>query len=132
MTLYCKLNFKQLYKTDKFFPHGLPFITYEHGLTLHFNEDTLSIIHLSAGHTDGDSVILWQDHSVIHMGKLFFKDKFPYIDLKAGGSVLGYRDSVSHIIHRINDETNVLPGHGDLANRSDLIRFKQMLYTSIN
>ncbi|MCG9696936.1 MBL fold metallo-hydrolase [Shewanella sp. Isolate11] len=123
---------KRLAGNDKYQAQGLPTITYDQGINIHFNGDTLQLIHLGAGHTDGDSVVLWQDKSVVHMGDLFFKDHFPYVDLDAGGSVLGYRDSVSNIIKRIDDTTKVIPGHGELATKSDLIRFKQMLDASIN
>lgn len=36
------------------------------------------------------------------------------------------------MIRKIDDETKVIPGHGSLATRNDLIRFKHMLDASIN
>lgn len=111
---------------------GLPSVTYHEGTSIHFNGDTLHLIHMGPGHTDGDSVVLWEDKSVIHMGDLFFKNRFPYIDLKAGGSVKGYRDNVASMIRKINKDTKVIPGHGELATKNDLIRFKHMLDKSIN
>ncbi len=111
---------------------ALPVITYDNGIKIHFNGNTLKVIHLGPGHTDGDSIILWDDLSVLHMGDLFFKDRFPYIDLNAGGSVLGYQQSVAKALTLISDNTKVIPGHGDLANKQDLIRFKQMLDETIN
>ncbi|MFT5235929.1 MAG: cyclase [Shewanella sp.] len=113
-------------------PAGLPSITYHEGINIHFNGDNLQLLHMGPGHTDGDSIVLWQDKSVVHMGDLFFKDKFPYIDLKAGGSVKGYRNNVAAIISQISSTTKVIPGHGSLANKNDLIRFRHMLDDSIN
>jgi cyclase len=106
---------------------ALPVLTYDQGIEVHFNGDTLRIMHLGPGHTDGDSVVIWQKANIVHMGDLFFKDRFPYIDLGAGGSVLGYRDNVTTLLTQIDDKTQVIPGHGDLANKTDLLRFKQML-----
>ncbi|MCL1142619.1 MBL fold metallo-hydrolase [Shewanella gaetbuli] len=111
---------------------ALPVITYSKNISIHFNQDTLELIHLGPGHTDGDSVVHWQQANVIHMGDLFFKDRFPYVDLKGGGSVMGYRDNVSAILDLINDDTKVIPGHGDLANKSELLKFKHMLDDNIN
>ncbi|MPY21671.1 MBL fold metallo-hydrolase [Shewanella sp. YLB-07] len=111
---------------------GLPSVTYHEGTSIHFNGDTLHLIHMGPGHTDGDSVVLWEDKSVIHMGDLFFKNRFPYIDLTAGGSVKGYRDNVASMIRKINKDTKVIPGHGELATKNDLVRFKHMLDKSIN
>ncbi|TVP16020.1 MBL fold metallo-hydrolase [Shewanella sp. KCT] len=123
---------KRLASNQDFTKQALPSITYDQGINIHFNGDTLSLVHLGAGHTDGDSVIFWRDAPVVHMGDLFFKDRFPYIDLKGGGSVLGYRDSVATILAKVDDNTKIIPGHGELANKQDLIKFKQMLDTSID
>ena len=92
----------------------------------------MKVVHLKPGHTDGDSVVLWADLSVVHMGDLFFKDHFPYVDLKGGGSVKGYRDNVAHVLNKINDQTKIIPGHGSLATKSDLMKFKLMMDESIN
>ncbi len=122
----------RLSNNKSYTPAGLPSITYHEGINIHFNGDNLQLLHMGPGHTDGDSVVLWQDKSVVHMGDLFFKDTFPYIDLKAGGSVKGYRNNVAAMIRKIDDKTKVIPGHGSLANKDDLIRFKHMLDDSIN
>lgn len=111
---------------------ALPVITYTDSISIHFNQDTLDVLHLGPGHTDGDSVVHWQKANVIHMGDLYFKDRFPYIDLDGGGSVLGYRDNVAIILDRIDDKTQIIPGHGDLANKTELLEFKHMLDNCIN
>jgi len=123
---------KRLSSNSNYQPSALPSITYHEGTTIHFNGDSLQLLHMGPGHTDGDSIVLWADKSVVHMGDLFFKDKYPYIDLKAGGSVKGYRDNVGIVIDKIGSETKVIPGHGELASKDNLIRFKRMLDGSIN
>ncbi|MDP5146622.1 MBL fold metallo-hydrolase [Shewanella sp. ULN5] len=111
---------------------ALPVITFSDHISIHFNQDTLDVFHLGPGHTDGDSVVKWEKANVIHMGDLFFKDRFPYIDLDGGGSVVGYRDNVAAVIAKIDDNAQIIPGHGDLASKSDLLKFKHMLDDSIN
>jgi cyclase len=111
---------------------ALPVITFDKGLSVHFNNDTLAVTHLGPGHTDGDSIVIWQKANIIHMGDLFFKDKFPFIDLDHGGSILGYRNNVSAALSLINDNTQVIPGHGEMATKNDLLKFKHMLDDSIN
>ncbi|MEZ9198782.1 MBL fold metallo-hydrolase [Shewanella sp. 10N.286.54.B9] len=123
---------KRLASDEKTTPEALPVITYDHGITVHFNGDALKVRHMGPGHTDGDSVVIWSKADIVHMGDLFFKDRFPYIDLSAGGSVKGYRDNVASALSDMTDNTKVIPGHGDLANKSDLARFKHMLDASIN
>lgn len=110
---------------------ALPVITYKKGLQVHFNNDVLNVVHMGPGHTDGDSVVWWEKGNIVHMGDLFFKDRFPYIDLEHGGSVTGYRNNVASILSQINSQTKIIPGHGSLATKVDLIRFKAMLDASI-
>lgn len=123
---------KRLQAQNKIASSALPVITYGDNISIHFNQDTLEIIHLGPGHTDGDSVVIWQKANIIHMGGLYFKDRFPYIDLDAGGSVTGYRENVSLILDRLDNKTKVIPGHGDLADKNALFKFKHMLDDSIN
>ncbi len=110
---------------------ALPVVTFDAGLNIRFNGDTLKVMHLGPGHTDGDSLVIFERSGVVHMGDLFFKDRFPYIDLDGGGSVIGYRDNVERALAIISDDDKVIPGHGSLANRADLLKFKQMLDDSI-
>ncbi|WP_180961028.1 MBL fold metallo-hydrolase [Shewanella sp. GutCb] len=123
---------KRLASDSKTTADALPVITFEQGITVHFNGDALKVRHMGPGHTDGDSVVIWSNDNIVHMGDLFFKDKFPYIDLNAGGSVEGYRDNVAAVLRDLDAQTKVIPGHGALANKSDLTRFKHMLDASIN
>ncbi|WP_394131079.1 MBL fold metallo-hydrolase [Shewanella maritima] len=123
---------KRLSSNDKLSKSALPVVTYDEGIHIHFNNDTLKVIHLGPGHTDGDSVVHWQNSNVIHMGDLYFKDRFPYVDLKGGGSVIGYRDNIAEVLRVLPDDIQIIPGHGDLATKSDLRKFKHMLDDSIN
>lgn len=118
---------KRLAENEQHTHNALPVVTYAQGINLHFNGETINVSHLSVGHTDGDSIVLFEQANVLHTGDLFFKDRFPYIDLSAGGSVAGYIANVENIIAMIDDETQVIPGHGDLANRADLQRFVDMI-----
>ena len=61
-----------------------PVITYDHSLSIHFNGEEIKVMHLPKGHTDGDSVILFTDSNVLHMGDDFFNGMFPFVDLGSG------------------------------------------------
>lgn len=111
---------------------ALPVVTYSKDVSIRFNNDTLTLKHMGPGHTDGDSVVFWENDNLVHMGDLFFKDRFPYVDLNGGGSVIGYRDNVAKALTMMDKQTQVIPGHGELANKNDLMKFKHMLDDSIN
>jgi glyoxylase-like metal-dependent hydrolase (beta-lactamase superfamily II) len=108
-------------------PAALPVVTYEQGVKFHFNGETIHVFHLPGGHTDGDSVVWFEQPDVLHTGDLFFKDMFPYVDQGAGGSVTGYIASVQTILDKIDDDTSIIPGHGSLATKADYQRFLDMM-----
>ncbi|MDM7861466.1 MBL fold metallo-hydrolase [Alteromonas sp. ASW11-36] len=113
-------------------PDALPVVTYQDGVKFHFNSETIHVIHFPASHTDGDSIVWFEQPNVLHTGDLFFKDWFPYIDLGAGGNVNGYIAAVTQMIGMIDDNTRVIPGHGSEATRQDLIRFRDMIQETYN
>lgn len=111
---------------------ALPIITYHDGVKLHLNGDTVHAIHLHNGHTDGDSVIWWENADVVHMGDLFFHEvSLPYIDRNSGGSAQGMLIAADRVLAMTNDETRIIPGHGPMAMRADLAAYREMLATVI-
>ena len=112
---------------EKVKPEALPTITYEDGIKIYFNGETLHVMHLAVGHTDGDSVVWFEQPNVMHTGDLFFNGRFPYIDQGAGGNVEGYMDSVKQLLAKIDDETVIIPGHGDISNKQEYSAFLAMI-----
>ncbi|MEM8697049.1 MAG: MBL fold metallo-hydrolase [Pseudomonadota bacterium] len=109
-------------------PTALPVVTYHDGIKLHLNGDTVHVIHMHDGHTDGDSIIWWENANVIHMGDLFFYGgSFPFVDLESGGDVRGVIRAVNRVIDMTNDATQIIPGHGPMATRADLIAYGDMV-----
>jgi cyclase len=102
---------------------ALPVVTYDDDVTLHFNGEEITLIHMPAGHTDTDSVVMFADSNVIHMGDHFFNGGFPFVDLANGGTVQGLISNVEKALSWISDDTSIIPGHGPLATKSDLMDF---------
>ena len=117
---------------EKVKPEALPTITYEDGIKIYFNGETLHVMHLAVGHTDGDSVVWFEQPNVMHTGDLFFNGRFPYIDQGAGGNVEGYMDSVKQLLAKIDDETVIIPGHGDISNKQEYSAFLAMISETFN
>ena len=109
-------------------PAALPVVTYHDGLKLHLNGDEVRTIHMHDGHTDGDSIVVWKKANVIHMGDLFFnKVTFPFIDLNSGGNVRGVLHAAEKALKLANDDTQIIPGHGPMATKADLVAYRDML-----
>jgi len=68
---------------------ALPILTFDHDVTIHLNGEDIHVMHLQAGHTDGDSIVFFPKSNVVHMGDDFLRIGFPFIDLAGGGSVRG-------------------------------------------
>lgn len=106
---------------------GLPVITFEDKVSVHFNGEEIKAIHYPHGHTDGDSVIFFTKSNVVHMGDDFFLGRFPFVDLENGGSVQGLIDNVGKVLAEIPANAKVIPGHGNLATVEDLKTYHGML-----
>ena len=107
---------------------ALPVVTFDDGVTLHLNGDTLHVIHVRNAHTDGDSLVHWQKANVLHMGDTFFhRDSFPFVDLSSGGSIDGLVAAIDRALSIANPTTRIIPGHGPMATRADLVGYRDML-----
>lgn len=114
-------------------PEALPVVTYDDGITFNMNGDEIDVMFLGGGHTDGDSVIVWRQSNVVHMGDMFMHNLgWPFIDVESGGNVEHLLNSLGRVIALIDDETVIIPGHGELATRSDLIAFRAMIETGVD
>lgn len=112
---------------ENFDPAGAPTITFSDKLSLRVASDVLQLQHYPTAHTDNDAVVWFADENVIHAGDLFFKDRFPFIDLNSGGTVQGYIDAIEHTMAMLADDTQIIPGHGSLANKADWQRLVSMI-----
>ncbi len=106
---------------------ALPVITFNESLSVHFNDEEITVIHFPFGHTDTDSVILFTRSNVVHMGDHFFNGMFPFIDIENGGDVEGVIRNVEGILETLPEDVKLIPGHGELADRNALKNFRQML-----
>ncbi len=111
---------------------ALPVVTYADGLKLHLNGDEVRTIHTGGGHTDGDSIVVWKNANVVHMGDLFMnKVSLPFVDIKSGGNAVHLLATIEKALPLTNDQTKIIPGHGAMATRADLLAWREMLTSVI-
>jgi glyoxylase-like metal-dependent hydrolase (beta-lactamase superfamily II) len=124
-------------------PIGLPRVTFSRELGLHLGGKEVQAHYFGRAHTSGDTVVYFPELKTIHAGDLFLAfrgasraggsppERPPgvpvYIDYRQGGSFVGWS--------RVLDETlkldfdTVIPGHGGVSTRAELVRFKADLET---
>ena len=106
---------------------GLPKITFEEQMRFYLNGNAVDIINTGNGHTDGDAQVFFRESNVIHTGDMFVRYGLPFIDRDNGGTADGMIDALMNIASLINESTIIIPGHGQLATRDDLLEFRNML-----
>lgn len=108
-------------------PAAWPLVSFGDSMALHLNGNSIELQHYPRGHTDGDTVVYFATDNVVHMGDHFFKDRFPFVDIGSGGNAASFTDNVKAVLAKVDANTVIVPGHGSLANKSDLQRYHQML-----
>lgn len=106
---------------------GLPKITFFDAMRFYFNGNAIDLVNTGAGHTDGDAQIYFRQANVIHTGDMFVRYGLPFIDQNNGGSLDGMIGALSNLAGLIDDDTIIIPGHGQLSSRDDLLEYRNML-----
>lgn len=126
-TIIAHENVRKHLVTQGFAKTGLPVITFDQSLTVHFNGETIRAVHYANGHTDGDSIIFFESSNVVHMGDEFFNGRFPFVDMAHGGDPMKLMANVEAVMGMLRPDARIIPGHGPLGTLDDLRAYHQML-----
>lgn len=80
-----------------------------------------------SGHTDGDLSVYFKKADVLATGDTFWNGVYPFIDYVAGGGIDGAIRQAEVNVAMAGPQTIIIPGHGPVANRADLMAFRDML-----
>jgi len=105
-----------------FDPAGLPTVIFTSPLSLHMDGDEAVIIPVPPSHTDADSMVYFRKADVLMIGD-FFRAGYPNV----GGTVNGMIAALGMAIGTCGPNTKVVPGHGPVMDRSDVIAHRDML-----
>jgi len=104
-----------------------PLITFADKLNFHINDEDIILYHFDRGHTDGDVIIQFKKANIVHTGDAFVRYGYPYIDVNSGGSVNGFINTLNGILEIMDDNTIVIPGHGELASKADVKKLRDQM-----
>jgi glyoxylase-like metal-dependent hydrolase (beta-lactamase superfamily II) len=118
-------------QVDPMAPEGLPGQTFRDKGKIKFGGETAHYEYLPPAHTDGDSVLHFQNANVFHGGDLLFNGLYPFIDYGSAGSLAGMAANAERILKMVDDDTIIIPGHGPIAKKSEVKEFADMLSGSL-
>lgn len=123
-------------------PIGLPRITFSDETSVFLGGREVRARYFGRGHTSGDAVVYFPDLKVVHTGDLFLGRRpasgaapsripFPglgfYVDYAQGGSFLDWTKTLDGLLTL--DFDTVIPGHGPVSARADVVKFRTDLET---
>ena len=119
-------------KTPPVAADALPTDTYFGGSkTVQIGGRKALLNHVYNAHTDGDTWVFFDDANVLDTGDTFGNTgRYNTIDFANGGDIRGLIRAADAYIKVSNDQTKVVPGHGALANKANLVAWREMLVTS--
>jgi cyclase len=114
---------------------GIPVATYNYnpatagqpGATFNMNGETVDFIPMMPSHTAGDTIIRFRKANVIYIEDFYRNFGYPFADQANGGSIAGMLDAIDLIEKLAGPDTILIPGHGTLVKKTDLLPYRAML-----
>jgi cyclase len=114
---------------------GIPATTYGYdpaapgrpAVTINMNGETAEFIPMMPSHTAGDTVVRFRRANVIYIEDFYRNFGYPFADQANGGSVRGMIEAIDLIANLSGPDTTLVPGHGTLIRKADLLPYRAML-----
>lgn len=87
------------------------------------------LIHPAPAHTDGDTVLVFPGRDLVLTGDIV-GNHYPNIDVAVGGGIDGTIRATDMILTLVGPATRVVPGHGPVLSRADVVAYRAMLRTA--
>jgi glyoxylase-like metal-dependent hydrolase (beta-lactamase superfamily II) len=114
---------------------GVPTATYNYSgiapgqpaVSFNMNGETVDFIPMMPSHTAGDTIVRFRNANVIYIEDFYRNFGYPFADQANGGSIKGMLDAVDLIEKMAGPDTTLVPGHGTLVKKNDLLAYRGML-----
>ena len=103
----------------------LPQRTYSDRLTLGSGDGRIDLYHFGAGHTSGDTFVVFPALGVMHAGDMFAWQDAPFLDRNNGGSGLAFPETLAGALAGIPNVDTVIPGHIPVTSWDDFVEYQQ-------
>ena len=102
----------------------LPKLMFKDKMTIGSGKDRIDLYYFGAGHTSGDSWVVFPALRVMHAGDMIEARQPPIIDGQNGGSGLAYPTSLAKAAAIKNVDT-IITGHGPMMGMKDLEEYAE-------
>jgi cyclase len=110
-------------------PARLPVVTFGGTSTvkIYLNGETIDLIPVLAAHTDGDTMVRFEQEDVIMIGDFYRNYGYPFIDPAHGGTFKGVLAAIDTLMKIAGPKTKLVPGHGTMITKTDLLPYRDMI-----
>jgi cyclase len=96
-------------------------------VTFNMNGEEVDFIPMMPSHTAGDTIVRFRKANVIYIEDFYRNFGYPFADQSNGGSITGMLDAIDLIESLAGPDTTLVPGHGTLVGKRDLLPYRAML-----
>ncbi len=89
----------------------LPDLTFTDTWKQKLGKETIKTYYFGPGHTNGDSIIHFENANIAHMGDLLFNRRYPFVDRAAGASVKNWANVLDKTLKQFDNKTLFVCGH---------------------
>jgi glyoxylase-like metal-dependent hydrolase (beta-lactamase superfamily II) len=111
------------FKGDK--ARFLPAKTYKDKLSIGSGKDQIDLYYFGAGHTNGDTFVVFPAIRTMHAGDVFAWKSLPYIDTGNGGSVTAHAKTLANVVASVRNVDTVITGHTPVLTWNDLREYAE-------
>jgi glyoxylase-like metal-dependent hydrolase (beta-lactamase superfamily II) len=106
---------------------ALPVVIFGDPGAVHHGDTLIEAVYVPSAHTDRDVAYRLPRFDVVHAGDLFFNGFYSFIDYSTGGDLEGWIIGLKKVLEMVGARTQIIPGHGLMAKKADLVAFRDML-----
>ena len=103
----------------------LPKRTYKDKLTIGSGKNRVDLYYFGAGHTNGDTFVVYPALRVLQTGDMFAWRDAPVLDRNNGGSGLEFPKTLAKAVAGIKDIDTVIPGHSPVTTPKDFDQYQK-------
>lgn len=128
---------RQARNNNEYDKHLYPDITFNDSWSRKIGGKKVKLHYYGAAHTNGDSLVHFEEQDIMHLGDLVFNRRHPFIDKTAGANIANWMKVLEKAVSKFGKETRYVCGHARegnpvVINTDDILLFRDYLGNVLN